>query len=231
LAGVSIAVFGTAVWREAVRAQLQVGHASLHYAAGLLAQGAWSEFVLVIGAGAAMFLARTETLEVADPTLMRTLAAAAAAGLVLVLTVFKRGSYINGLVVAEPPLLALAACGAVWSWQRGDVWRLATAALGALLAAQSLSVLANPGSPWVAKRPGASSGLAWTASPATVDRMVSAAHRCPHSVAYSGAPYLAFLAARRMPGNQPDLFMVQNAPVDSAFAARAARDEPRCPAS
>ena len=40
LAIASIAAFGTGVWREAVDAQLQVGNASLHYAGGLIAQGA-----------------------------------------------------------------------------------------------------------------------------------------------------------------------------------------------
>jgi len=229
LGGLSVAVFGTGVWREAVEAQAQVGRTSLHSAGGLLAQGAWSELVLVIGAAAAVLLGRSGAEEVREPALLRTLAAAAGAGLVLALTVFKRGSYINVLVVAEPPLLSLAACGAAWSWHRWRLWRPLVAALGVLLAVQSISLLSSPGNPWAAKRPGAQSGLAWSASPATVDREVSAARGCPSSLAYSGDPYVAFLAARRMPGDQPDPFMLEYARADAGFARQAARDQPRCP--
>jgi len=32
-----------------------------------------------------------------------------------------------------------------------------------------------------------------------------------------------------MPGNQPDLFILHNAPALAGFARLAARDEPRCP--
>jgi hypothetical protein len=229
LAALSLAVFGTALWREAVDAQLQAGHASLHYAGGLLAQGAWSELPLIAGAGAAVLLATRDPLLLREPALARTLAAAACAGLVLALTVFKRGSYIGVLAVAEPPLLCLAACGAAWAWEHSRRSRPVVAALGMLLAAQSLSLLASPADPWAAKRPGAASGLAWQAGPAAVDAAVSAARACPRTLAYSGAPYVAFLAARRMPGRQPDLFMLAHARADSAFAKRAARDNPRCP--
>lgn len=230
LAGASLAVFGTGVWRQAVQAQLQVGHASLHYAGGLIAQGAWSEAALVIGAAGALLIARERPDTVGEPALVRTLAAGAIAGLLLALTVLKRGSYINVLVVAEPPLLALAACGAAWWWQSRRLWRPVVVAAAAFLMVQSISLLTAPGNPWAAKRPGAQSGLAWSAGPGAVDRAVSAGHRCPPHVAYSGDPYLAFLSSRRMPGDQPDPFMLQNARVDSRFAERAARDRPRCPA-
>ncbi|HTX33102.1 MAG TPA: hypothetical protein VMD09_17105 [Solirubrobacteraceae bacterium] len=229
LAALSLGLFGAGVWREAVHAQLQVGSASLHHVGGLLAQAIWSELVLLIGAAAALWLGFSGRAPVADRALMRTLVAAAGAALILVLTVFKRGSYINVLVIAEPPLLALAACGAAWVFPRGMAWRLAVLGLTTLLGLESLSLLISPGDPWAAKRPGAQSGLAWSAGPASVDRAVSAARRCPAGVAYSGDPYYAFLAGRRMPGQQPDLFILANAPVDGAFAARAARDRPRCP--
>jgi hypothetical protein len=32
-----------------------------------------------------------------------------------------------------------------------------------------------------------------------------------------------------MPGNQPDLFMLENARTDAGFAKQAATDQPRCP--
>ena len=229
LAGASLAGFGTSVWRQVVAAQLQVGTPSLHYAAGLLAQAAWNEFGLVLGAGAALLLAVRRPELTRDGPLTRTLAAASLAGLLLALTVFKRGSYINVLAVAEPPLLALAVCGAAWAWREWRAGAAVVLALGALLAAQSISILVSPGDPWAATRPGARSGLAWAAGPAAVNRAVAVARRCPPGRAYSGAPYVAFLAGRRMPGEQPDPFMLEHASADAGFARTAARDVPRCP--
>ncbi len=58
------------------------------------------------------------------------------------------------------------------------------------------------------------------------------ARRCPAvpvSTRLRGSSYLAFLSGRRMPGEQPDLFIIATARVDARFAARAARDQPRCP--
>lgn len=226
-AAASTAAFGTDVWRETVQAQLQVGRASLHYAGGLIAQGIWSEFILVIGAITALALARTEGVR--DPALLRTLGTACVVDLLLTLTVFKRGSYIDVLAVAEPPLLVLAACGAAWGWLRWRPARPLVALLGVLLALESISILVSPANPWAAKRPGAASGLAWTAGPSAVDTKVDAARRCDPHAPYSGDPYYAFLADRRMPGDQPDLFMLQYAPTDARFAHQAAADRARCP--
>jgi hypothetical protein len=222
LCGVLLAVFGSGLWHGAVRAQLQVGRASLHYVGGLIAQGGWNELPLLAGAALALaFAARTR-----DPALLRTLAAAALGGLLLAFSLFKRGSYINVLAVSEPPLLALAACGFAWAWERRRVLVLAC---GAVLAAQAGSLLASPGDPLLARRPFARSGLERARSPAAVDRAVAAARRCPRGLAYSGVPYIAFLAERRMPGGQPDLFMLRFAAADRRFALRAATDQPRCP--
>lgn len=225
----SIAAFGTGLWREAVRAQLQVGHASLHYAGGLIAQGAWNELPLVVPAAAGVWLVCSGRQRPREPELMRTLLASAVAGLLLALTVFKRGSYVNVLAVAEPPLLVLAAAGAAWCarWSRTAI--VFVGLLGLLLAAQMVSLLVNPADPGIAKRPGARSGLAWAAGPGAVDRTVNIARRCPRGRAYSADPYYAFLANRRMPGNQPDLFMLGNASIDAGFAHRADADQVRCP--
>jgi hypothetical protein len=228
LAALSLAVFGVGLWREAVEAQLQVGRESLHDATGLLAQAAWNELPLALGAVAFAYFAWSDPALIRDRALAKTLAAASVAGIVLALSVFKRGSYINVLVVAEPPLLALATCGAAWWWRRRRRSRPAVALAGALLVAQIASLLISPGDPSVAKRPFAHSGLNWSASPATVTRIVAAARRCPRATAYSGDPYFAFLAVRRMPGDQPDPFMLQHARVDGRFARLAARDQPRC---
>ena len=185
----------------------------------------------MLPAAAGVWQVRTHREQPLDIELMRALVAATLAGLLLALTVFKRGSYINVLVVAEPPLLVLAAAGAVWSVRRSRTASIAIGLLGVLLAAQIVSLLVHPANPAIAKRPGAQSGLAWTAGPATVDRTVDQARRCPSARAYSGNAYYAFLSDRRMPGNQPgaELFRTEQAPVDAAFARRATDDQPRCP--
>jgi hypothetical protein len=119
LGGASLLAFGPDLWREVVVAQAQLGRPSLHYAAGLLAQAAWNELPLVVGAATAVWVVWRRPGLCADPALARTLTAAAGAGLALALTVLKRGSYINVLAVAEPPLLALALVGASWTIRAG----------------------------------------------------------------------------------------------------------------
>ena len=126
----SVAAFGNGVWRDAVHAQSQVGRASLHYVGGLIAQGAWNELPLMLPAAAGVWLVWTHREQPLDLELMRTLVAATVTGLLLALTVFKRGSWINVLVVAEPPLLALAAAGAVWSARRSRAAWIAIGLLG-----------------------------------------------------------------------------------------------------
>ena len=225
----SLLGYGTALWSEAVRAQFEVGSASLHYVGGLLAQAVWSELPLAILAAPVAWAALRRRALSSDPSLERSLLAAALAGLALGLTLFKRGSYLNVFIVAEPPLLVLAALGAESIWRRGAPLRVLAALLALLLAAQSASILIDPANPPVARRPGARSGLAEASSPAAVNAAVAAARRCPLGEAYSGAPYIAFLADRPMPGAQPDTFMLSYASADRAFARKAAADEPRCP--
>ncbi len=224
LAVLSGLVFGGGLWRGAVRAQLEVGRASLSYAGGLITQGLWNELGLLIGAAAALLLARCTR----DPALLRTVAAAALGAVVLLGSLLKHGSYVNVLAVADPPLVALAACGGLWAWERVGS-RAVVVAAAALVAVQSTSLLLSPDHAVLARRPLARSGLQRALAPALVDRAVRAARRCPPGVAYSGDAYIAFLADRRMPGAQPDLFITANAPVDAGFARRAEADRPRCP--
>jgi hypothetical protein len=124
----------------------------------------------------------------------------------------------------------LASVGALLAWRsRRASARIAVVLAATLLAAQSASLLLSPTHAIVARRPFARSGLQETLAPSAVERVLAAARRCPPSVAYSGAPYFAFLANRRMPGGQPDQFMLRYASADNAFARRAARDQSRCP--
>lgn len=226
---VAWAYFGPALWRQVFIAQADVGLASLHYVAGLLAQAAWNLLPVLVGAIAFAFTSQRTRSDSGDDNLARTLLGAAAGGLLVLLTVFKRGSYLNVAVVAEPPLLALAT-PMIWrAFRRSRRAAAPAAAVLAFLLAQSASILVHPADPWVAVRPFAASGLRWSASPSAVDREVAAARRCPPGVAYSGSPYIAFLADRRMPGLQPDLFIIRHSRADAPFAARAARDRPVCP--
>jgi hypothetical protein len=229
LAAVSLLVFGTAEWREAVVAQIRVGYTSLLDARELLEQGAWNELPLVALAAGALWRARREPATVGDADLVLPVAAAAAAGLALALTVFKRGSYIDVLVLGEPPLLALAVCGAGWMWRRPRLARPAVVLVAVWLGVQSVSILTAPSAPWAAKRPFSDAGLEWNAGPSTVDQLVSRARTCPAGRAYSGPPYIALLAGRRMPGDQPDTFIIASSPTDAAFVRRADADVPRCP--
>jgi hypothetical protein len=230
LAAVTLIAFGSAIWRGAVIAQLHVGRTSSHEVVGLIGQGAWNELPLVALALPALMLARRRARVVRDLPLARALAALAAAGLVLILTVVKQGSYIDVLAVAEPPLLALAVCGAGWLSEQGAAARALTALLASWLAVQSASLLLAPGAPWAATRPFAASGLRRSAAPATVDRLTRQARACPVGRAYAGAPFIAFLADRREPGNQADTFITTASPTNARFARLAAADIPTCPA-
>ncbi len=224
----SLLFFGSGMYRETVAAQLQVGRASLRYASGLVAQIGWNELPLVLGAGFFLLTFRQNRDSDEQALLVRTISAAAVGGLLLALTVFKRGSYLNVMAVADPPLLALAACGAARAWRSGAATRAVAMLLGAFLLAQSASLLLHPSNPWLADRPFARAGLGWTAGPAQVDQAVRLARRCPANEAYAGTPYIAFLANRRAPGLQPDRFIIDTAPINAAFAKRAADDRPLC---
>ncbi|MGD0198021.1 MAG: hypothetical protein ABSC56_08980 [Solirubrobacteraceae bacterium] len=229
LGALALLGYGSPLWTETVRAQFEVGGASLHYVGGLLAQAVWNELPLLLGAAALLYARGRQPRSITlDAPLERTLLGAALGGLLLGLTLFKHGSYLSVFLVAEPPLLTLAAVGAAVLWQRSSAARVAIMVLALLLVAQSVSLLADPTDPSIARRPGAHSGLSEVTTPASVSRAVAAAQRCSARFAYAGAPYIAFLADRRMPGAQPDTFMLSYAGADGAFARRAAADEPRC---
>ena len=226
LAAIGTAIFGTDLWRQTVTAQLQVGTHSLHYVGGLWAQAAWNVVPLAIPAVAAIVL-RERALE---PRLVMSLSAAALGGLILVISVYKNGTYLNVLQIAEAPLLALAAAGAAWLVETRTLAVGAVAlCLAVLGVAQVASLLANPGNPRPFARPFAATAPGWTLSPHGVDVASDRARACPPDAAYSGPPYVAFEADRRMPGRQPDQFIVANARENARFLREAAADQPRCP--
>ncbi len=240
----SLAAFGTDLYRETITAQLQTGNATVHYVGGLIAQVVWNELPLLFGAILLGWLGLRRTkpghertgvglgrtgLAATDEPLGLTVTAAAVGGLALVASLFKHGSYIDVMVVAEPPLLVLGVWGALAGWTALRRMRWVIVLAVTLLAAQSASLLVDPGHPWASTRPFARSGLQWVDGPGAVARLVAAARACPVDRAYSGAPFIAFLAGRRMPGEQPDLFIIGAAPINRGFAAEAAADRLVCP--
>ena len=225
-AAIALAAFGSPLFRGTVTAQAQTGFAALGDVAGMWAQAAWNLLPFSVPAIAAVALRR----RAADPMLLRSLVGALIGALFVLVTLLKQGSYINVLVVAEPPALTLAAFGAVALWEARARVALAAAALGAALGVVEVgSLLASPGDPVLYGRPVAKHAPGWELGPAAVRRRVSVARACPRRLAYSGPPYLAFLARRRVPDDQPDQFILLHAATYRALRDAAGRDQPRCP--
>ena len=224
----ALVAFGQPLVRGTVMAQAQTGLAGLGDVAGLWAQATWNLLPFAVPAVAAIALRSRAR----DEALLRALLGALGGALLVLGTLLKQGSYLNVVVVAEPPALALAAFGAVALWERRAVApaALAAAALGAALWAVEVgSLLASPGDPALYGRPFAASAPGWVFGASAVDRRVAAARACPPGRAYSGPPYLAFLARRRMPGDQPDQYILTQADTYRAKRDAAGRDQPRCP--
>ena len=222
-------VFGDPLWSNVVAGQAQTGRAALSYVGALWAQAGWN----LAGLLALAALAWPGRAALADADLARSLLAAALGSLLLLATLLKHGSYLTVLVVAEPPLLCLAACGvtallrAPAALRATRAWRLralAGAAAVGLLVAQGASLLAAPDDPAVFTRPLAASGPARVLSDAEVARSAAAIRRCPPGATYGGPPYLAFVAGRAIAGGQPDQFMIHNAANLDRFR-RAVQDD------
>ena len=232
LALACVLAFGASpLWENLVAGQAQTGRASLHYIGGLWAQAGWNLVALAVLAA----LAWRRRAALADPALARTLLAASLGALVLLATLVKHGSYLTVLVVAEPPLLCLAAAGLTVMWRERRRYApailAATATAAAALAlavAQSASLLLSPSDPSLFTRPFAASGPARVLSDAQVRRTAEQIRRCPPGSAYPGPPYLAFVAGRRPAGGQPDQFMTSNAPNLARFRRAVDEDSAIC---
>lgn len=222
----ALIAFGTPVVRGTVTAQAETGFAALGDVTGLWAQAAWNLLPFAVpGIAAVVLRARA-----ADPALLRAVLGALAGALLVLVTLLKQGSYLNVLVVAEPPALTLAAFGAVALWEARARVALAAAAAGVALGALEVgSLLVSPGDPVLYGRPFAKHAPGWVLGSAPVHRRVAAARACPPRLAYSGPPYLAFLARRRVPDDQPDQFILLHASTYRHLRDLAGRDRPRCP--
>jgi hypothetical protein len=94
---------------------------------------------------------------------------------------------------------------------------------------QSLSLLASPKDPRAFVRPGAPIGYAVNYTAAEVHTLARTASGCPPDLAYSGTPFIAFVAGRHMPENQPDDYITVHAKRLLAVREAIAADQPRCP--
>ena len=219
------------LWENVVDGQARTGRASAHYVAGLWAQAGWNLAALLLLAG----LAWHRRAALADLPLAHALAAAALGSLLLLATLFKHGSYLTVLVVAEPPLLCLAAAGLTLAWRARKqphaarpALALGVAAALVVATAQTASLLLSPSDPSVFTRPFAASGPARVLSDEQVRRSAAQIRRCPPGSAYPGPPYLAFVAGRPPAGGQPDQFMIANAPNLARFRRAAGEDPSIC---
>jgi hypothetical protein len=221
----SVALFGAGdLYRQLVVAQEQVGWHSLRQFGGLAVQAAWNLLPLLVTAVVAARLARRSA---ADAALFRALLVLAITTLVLVATIAKTGTYLNVIVPVEPPLIALGVAGSVWAVRARRRWVPVLTAAWLFGAVQVAAFLSDPTHPGFFVRPLSAPAHAWVGE-RTVAAQLRQARRCPRKAAYSGTPFLAFLADRRMPGNEPDQFLLMTR-VGAAAARAAAADTSRCP--
>lgn len=231
LAIASLAVWGSALWDNLVGAQGETGF-QIGSLPGLVGQTAWNLGPLLLLACLA-WIARARAR---DRALLRTTAALLVGSLGLTLTFLKNGTYLNTLVAVEPVAVALAATGLVWFLEDSTVLAarrrvaMAIAALAcAVIAAQSLSLLALPESPIPFGNPFLSRAPGHELSEAEVGLAAEAARSCGADAPYSGSPFIAFVADRPVPGGQPDRFIVGEAGLHSEFRRAIADDARPCP--
>jgi hypothetical protein len=147
-------------------------------------------------------------------------------------TIVKPGTGLNVLVPSEPLLVCLAVAGVVWALrtQRRALAAGAAAVLGAFMLAQSASLLLDPENPRPFHRI-ASATPGWKVghSRAEMRRLVAQARSCPPGAVWTGPQLAAFIANRRVPGDEPDSFIVSRAAIHAGVLARVRADGPRCP--
>ncbi len=212
--------FGFGLWDDSVIAQMYSGRRGLDILKGVWGQAFWSLLGLVVLAAIAWW----RRAELRDSPLLKVLLALAVAMLATLITNTKDGTGLNVLVPIEYALVPLALAGAVVV---GTRW-LGIAVLAFVLA-QSASLLVSPVTNTPFLYPTSERG-AWgrAGSEAEVRREVAKAEACPPGVAFSGPPFLAFLAERPMPDDQPDQFLPSRSSHLKDVQARMDAVQPRC---
>jgi hypothetical protein len=193
------AIFGFGLWDDTVIAQLASGRRGLDVLKGVWGQSFWS----LIGLVALAFLVWLKRAQLRDQPLLKVLAALAVAMLATLITNTKDGTGLNVMVPMETVLVPLALAAIAVTSLR---W-IAPIALAFTLA-QSLSLALSPDTSTPFIYPSSQRG-AWgrDSDAAQVKDAVAKAEACPPGVAYAGPPFVAFLADRAMPDDQPDQFL------------------------
>jgi hypothetical protein len=159
-----------------------------------------------------------------DAPLVKVLAALAVAMLATLITNSKDGTGLNVIVPIEAALVPLTLAAVAVS-----SLRVVAAVALAFTLAQSVSLMASPNtaSPFI--YPTSERG-AWgrAADDAQVKADVARAEACPAGVAFSGPPFLAFLADRAMPDDQPDQFLPSRSTHLAGVQKRIDAVQPRC---
>ncbi len=228
LAAAFVAAFGAGdLWENLVAAQAETGARALDDLAGAYGQLAWNLAPLLVWVP---FAARAGAG--ADRRLLATTAGLFAGVAATLLTLAKNGTGLYVAASVEVAAVPLAAAGVVALLRRGRRRPLvagAAVAAAALLLVQSVSLLAAPERPRAFVRPGASIGYAVGLTDDAVGRLAAQARACPPGAAYSGPSFVALAARRRMPGDQPDTFIVETAETHRELLWRARADADRCP--
>jgi hypothetical protein len=214
------AIFGFGLWDDSVIAQMYTGRRGLDVLKGVWGQAFWS----LVGLVALAFGVWRKREALRDAPLVKVLAALAVAMLATLITNSKDGTGLNVIVPIEAALVPLALAAVAVSSLRV----VATVALTFTLA-QSVSLVASPNtaSPFI--YPTSERG-AWgrAAGQAQVKADVARAEACPAGVAFSGPPFLAFLADRAMPDEQPDQFLPSRSTHLADVQKRMDAVQPRC---
>ena len=221
----SVLFGGASIWRETVLDQLEASGRSVHELGGIAAQATWNSGLVVVLAVIGVLLRHRAV----DEALMR--AATAAGVLLTALTVAHAGTGLYVLATVELACLPLAVSAVVWALagahRRTSVVVLSVCA--AVLLWQSLSLLASPKDPRAFVRPGARIAYSVNYTAAEVHALARTASGCPQALAYSGTPFIAFVAGRRMPGDQPDDYITVHAKRLLNVRQAIDADQPRCP--
>jgi hypothetical protein len=228
----AFAVFGTGLWRDAVVAQMQSGRIPLHSVAGEIGQIAWQLSGLLIASALAWRHRRVAR----DRRTLLVAGTVALATLITLVSIWKRGTSLNSLIAPEAALVPLAVAGIALALRDRRRGLVALGAVGVAFAVvQGLSLVAHPlivGSrpihPFL--RPGSGPSYGVTMTRGEVDRAVAEARRCVLGVPYPGTPEVAFIAQRRLAGDQPDEYLIHLAPTLKSAREAIAAEPARCPA-
>ncbi|WP_028062657.1 hypothetical protein [Solirubrobacter soli] len=192
-------VFGFGLWDDSVLAQMASGRRGLDVLKGVWGQAFWS----LVGLVAIALLVWRERARLKDAPLFKVLAALAVAMLATLITNTKDGTGLNVIVPIEAALVPIALSAVALTNLR---WVVPVALAFTLV--QSLSLVLQPRTATPFIYPTSQRG-AWgrDSDTAQVKAAVAKAVACPPGVVYSGPPFIAFLADRKMPDDQPDQFL------------------------